>query len=327
MDSHSRGQSIKLMIKQLGEVYDLTKDENVTNIEVNSRNGKVFKDGVGGRKNSYTGIKLSEERRKTFLSAAASYHGGVIDDEHPSISMSLPAALGSCRLEGQVWPVVKKPSFALRKPSKEVFPITDYANEQQIKLIRSAIKNRENILIAGSTDSGKTSLLKSILHLYKDICPYERMITIEDTEELLPVLDNTESFFTAPHLKSSKGEPMDMQFMLKKTLRKNPDRIIIGEVRDNAALTVLHSWDTGHNGGICTFHAGGAKNGYYRFFGSLAGLDEEKTAHVRMATSNINYVFYINKNIHGQRRIEEIVKVSYDRKNQTPAFKEVTFTS
>src|SRR5699024_1505647 len=146
-----------------------------------------------------------------------------------------------------------------------------------------AIKNRENILIAGSTDSGKTSLLKSILHLYKDICPNERMITIEDTEELVPVLDNTESFFTTPHIKSSRNKPMDMEFLLTKTLRKHPDRIIVGEVRDGAAATVLNSWDTGHDGGVCTFHADSAKRGYHRFFGALAKLDEGKIADVRKA--------------------------------------------
>lgn len=326
MDTNNRGQSINIMKAQLGPVSDMLKDNQITNIEVNSRGGRVEKDGVGGRK--FTGIKLSKNQRKTFLSAAANYNGSTIDEEHPSLSMSLPHALGSCRLEGQVRPLVNCPSFALRKPSNKVFPITDYANRQQIDLIRSAIRNRENILIAGSTDSGKTSLLKSILHLYEDICPKERMITIEDTEELVPVLDNTESFFTAPHIKSYKGEPMDMSFMLRKSLRMNPDRIIIGEVRDNSAITVLHGWSSGHNGGVCTFHAGDAKGGFYRFFGELAGLDEEKPAHVRMAATNINYIFYINKNnVDGVRRIEQIVRVSYDENSKKPIFNNVSFNN
>lgn len=325
MDSHIRGQSIKIMIKQLGEAYDLMKDENLTNIEINSREGKVFKDGVGGRE--YTGIKLSAERRKAFLSAAASYYGATIDKESPSLSMTLPQELCSCRLEGEVWPIVKGgPSITLRKPSNKVFPITDYASHQQIDLIKKAIENRENILIAGSTDSGKTSLLKSILHLYKGICPKERMITIEDTEELVPVLENTDSLFTKPHIKAPNGDPMDMRYMVKKSLRKNPDRLIIGEIRDSAAFSVIDGWDSDHDGGVCSFHASGAENGFHRFM-ELAGMDISNANDVRKASMNINYVFYINKNLEGERKIEEIVKVSFDSRNYQPVFEEITFTS
>jgi type IV secretion system protein VirB11 len=327
MNSHSRGQSINIMKKQLGEAYAFTQNEDITDIEINSREGDVHVDGVEGR--TFTGIYLPASKRKSFLSAAASYHGTTIDKDNPTLSMSLPAELGYCRLEGEVWPLVSReggPSITLRKPSTKVFPITDYASDEQIELIERAIKNRKNILIAGSTSSGKTSLLKSILYLYDDICPKERMITIEDTEELVPVLQNTESLFTKPQIKASNGDPMDMRFMVKKSLRKNPDRLIIGEIRDSAAFSVIDGWDSDHDGGVCSFHASGAENGFHRFM-ELANMDISNANDVRKAAMNINYVFYIDKNLQGERKIEEIVKVSFDRKNYQPVFEEVTFSS
>ena len=115
----------------------------------------------------------------------------------------------------------------------------------------SAIRARKNILIVGGTGAGKTTIANAILEEIGTLTPCDRVLVIEDTQELL--LDSANS------LSMLATTEFDQLKCLKVALRLKPDRIIVGEVRDGAAaLPLLKAWNTGHPGGVSTLHANGA---------------------------------------------------------------------
>jgi type IV secretion system protein VirB11 len=132
-------------------------------------------------------------------------------------------------------PVVAAPAFAIRKPAVAVFTLDDYVaagtmGAEQAAVLRSAVAKRRNILVAGGTSTGKTTLTNALLAEVAKTA--DRVVLIEDTREL--------------------------QCTVRSSLRLRPDRIPIGEVRGAEALDLLKAWGTGHPGGVGTIHAGSA---------------------------------------------------------------------
>ena len=163
--------------------------------------------------------------------------------------------IGGHRFEGLLTPVVPSPVFCIRKRATRLFALDSYIsndilNETQARIIRNAVANRLNIVVAGGTGSGKTTLTNAIIGEIVDISPEHRLVILEDTAEIQYSADN------AVYLHTS--DTIDMGRLLKSTMRLRPDRIIVGEVRDGAALTLLKAWNTGHPGGIATIHANSA---------------------------------------------------------------------
>jgi type IV secretion system protein VirB11 len=126
----------------------------------------------------------------------------------------------------------------------------------------SWIKRKFNILIAGGTGSGKTTLANAILHEISELFPASRMLIIEDVPEL--------QFNSSRSIAFSIGEFFSMYEALRTTLRFKPDRIVMGEVRGAEAYTLLKAWNTGHPGGLATIHANGVEEALHRFEGCIA---------------------------------------------------------
>ncbi len=180
-------------------------------------------------------------------------------DERPIISGELP--IGGHRFEGLLPPVVMAPTFAIRKRVSRLISLDDYITAQimtdrQASIIRTAISSRLNIVISGGTGSGKTTLANTVLAEIAATAPNDRMVILEDTAELQCTAENAVSLHTS--------DTVDMARLLKSTMRLRPDRIIVGEVRDGAALTLLKSWNTGHPGGVTTIHANTAMSALRR---------------------------------------------------------------
>ena len=172
------------------------------------------------------------------------------DDGRPIISGELP--IGGHRFEGLLPPVVSGPTFTIRRRASHLIPLTEYVKskvmtEAQASAIRSAIDARMNIVISGGTGSGKTTLANAIIAEIVAAAPDDRMVILEDTAEIQCAAENAVSLHTS--------DTIDMARLLKSTLRLRPDRIIVGEVRDGAALTLLKAWNTGHPGGVTTIHS------------------------------------------------------------------------
>ncbi len=181
------------------------------------------------------------------------------DDERPIISGELP--IGGHRFEGLLPPVVSAPTFTIRKRASRLFDLEDYVAQgimtaPQLGVIRNAISSRLNIVVSGGTGSGKTTLANAVIAAIVEDSPEHRLIILEDTAEIQCAAENAVALHTS--------DTVDMARLLKSTMRLRPDRIIVGEVRDGAALTLLKAWNTGHPGGITTIHANSAASALRR---------------------------------------------------------------
>ena len=182
-----------------------------------------------------------------------------VDTEQPIVSGELP--IGGHRFEGLLPPVVAKPAFTIRRRASRLIPLEDYARtgvmtEYQAATIRSAISARLNIIISGGTGSGKTTLANAVINEIVKSAPEDRLVILEDTAEIQCAAENAVLLHTS--------DTIDMGRLLKSTMRLRPDRIVVGEVRDGAALTLLKAWNTGHPGGVATIHSNTAMSALRR---------------------------------------------------------------
>ncbi|MBY3294497.1 P-type conjugative transfer ATPase TrbB [Rhizobium laguerreae] len=182
-----------------------------------------------------------------------------VDTEQPIISGELP--IGGHRFEGLLPPVVAKPAFTIRRRASRLIPLEDYVRtgvmtEYQASTIRSAISARLNIVISGGTGSGKTTLANAVIAEIVKSAPEDRLVILEDTAEIQCAAENAVLLHTSVSI--------DMARLLKSTMRLRPDRIVVGEVRDGSALTLLKAWNTGHPGGVATIHSNTAMSALRR---------------------------------------------------------------
>jgi type IV secretion system protein VirB11 len=197
-----------------------------------------------------TGETLSAADGERIVRLVAHHVGVEVHARAPRVSAELPDT--GERFEGLLPPVVSAPAFAIRKPAVAVFTLDDYvganimtANEAQT--LRAAVAARANILVAGGTSTGKTTLVNALLaEVAKGP---DRVVIIEDTRELQCAAPNLVAMRT-------KDGVATLSDLVRSSLRLRPDRIPIGEVRGSEALDLLKAWGTGHPGGIGTLHAG-----------------------------------------------------------------------
>jgi type IV secretion system protein TrbB len=151
-------------------------------------------------------------------------------------------------------PVVAAPAFAIRKPAVAIFTLGEYVasgvmSAGQAEALRHAVRTRQNILVAGGTSTGKTTLTNALLAEVAQST--DRIVLIEDTRELQCSSPNLVALRT-------KDGVASLSDLVRSSLRLRPDRIPIGEVRGAEALDLIKAWGTGHPGGIGTIHAGSA---------------------------------------------------------------------
>jgi P-type conjugative transfer ATPase TrbB len=199
-----------------------------------------------------TGARISAEDGERIIRLVAHYVGAETHEGAPRISAELPET--GERFEGVLPPIVYAPAFSIRKPAVAVFSLDDYVaagiiTKHQAAILRAAIAERKNVLVAGGTSTGKTTLANALLaEVAKS---NDRIVLIEDTRELQCAAPNLVSLRT-------KDGVASLSELVRSSLRLRPDRIPIGEVRGSEALDLLKAWGTGHPGGVGTIHAGSA---------------------------------------------------------------------
>jgi type IV secretion system protein TrbB len=199
-----------------------------------------------------TGETLSAPDGERIVRLVAHHVGAEVHASNPRVSAELPET--GERFEGLLPPVVTAPAFAIRKPAVAVFTLDDYVAKGimtpgQAGALREAVAARHNILVAGGTSSGKTTLTNALLAEVANTS--DRVVLIEDTRELQCKARNLVALRT-------KEGVISLSDLVRSSLRLRPDRIPIGEVRGAEALDLLKAWGTGHPGGIGTIHAGTA---------------------------------------------------------------------
>lgn len=206
-----------------------------------------------------TGELISAPDGERIVRLVAHHVGAEVHAASPRISAELPET--GERFEGLLPPVVAAPAFAIRKPAVAVFTLDDYVikgimTSRQATALRTAVEARKNILVAGGTSSGKTTLTNALLAEVAKSS--DRVILIEDTRELQCKAPNLVALRT-------KDGVISLSELVRSSLRLRPDRIPIGEVRGAEALDLLKAWGTGHPGGIGTIHSGTALGALRRF--------------------------------------------------------------
>jgi P-type conjugative transfer ATPase TrbB len=205
-----------------------------------------------------TGLRLAAADGERIIRLVAHHVGAEVHAGAPRVSAELP--ITGERFEGLVPPVVPAPAFAIRKPAVAVFTLDDYARAGimtpgEAAALCEAVAARRNILVAGGTSTGKTTLVNALLA--EVARTDDRVVLIEDTRELQ---------CAAPNLVAlrAKDGVASLTDLVRSALRLRPDRIPIGEVRGPEALDLIKAWGTGHPGGIGTLHAGSAKGALHR---------------------------------------------------------------
>ncbi|ALJ06934.1 P-type conjugative transfer ATPase TrbB [Brevundimonas sp. DS20] len=199
-----------------------------------------------------TGERLSAADGERIVRLVAHHVGAEVHAGAPRVSAELPGT--GERFEGLLPPVVAAPCFAIRKPAVAVFTLADYVAAGIMaagsgETLREAVLSRANILVAGGTSTGKTTLTNALLAEVAKTS--DRVVLIEDTRELQCLTPNLVALRT-------KDGVASLSDLVRSSLRLRPDRIPIGEVRGAEALDLLKAWGTGHPGGIGTIHSGSA---------------------------------------------------------------------
>ena len=320
----SRKRLQEKLTRECGTVFmKALSDPHVIEIMLNP-DGKLWLD-IAGEGMIDTGHTVEALAAENILATCASMLHTNITRENPIVEGEFP--LDGSRLEGLIYPVVSAPVFTIRKKATRIFTLNEYKERgiirplnrkllEQIRgykadysinnadptdIIRSAIAAKQNILVVGGTGSGKTTLANAFLDGFSTICPQDRVVTIEDTRELQINISNIVSLRTS--------ETVNMQRLLRATMRLRPDRIIVGEVRGGEALSLLKAWNTGHPGGVATIHADSS-------YGALIRLEQliEENAGIRanptMIAEAVKLIVFIEGiNIEPWRLVSDIVKV------------------
>ncbi|MDB5582276.1 MAG: type secretion system protein TrbB [Bradyrhizobium sp.] len=253
-----------------------------------------------------TGERLEPAQIERIVRLVASHAHTEVHGDAPIVSAELPPhAEGRAgeRFEGVLPPVATGPCFSIRKPAERLYSLADYVadgimTDTAADRLRAAVTQRFNILVAGGTSSGKTTLANALLAEMAWID--ERVILIEDTRELQSPAADTVALRTRAGI-------VTMADLVRSTLRLRPDRIIVGEVRGGEALDMLKAWNTGHPGGIATVHANSAKSALYR----IEQLVQEAVVTVprRLIAEAIDLIVFISgRGL--QRRVASIARVA-----------------
>lgn len=253
-----------------------------------------------------TDLRIEPAQVERIIRLVASHARAEVHGEAPIVSAELPPhAEGRAgeRFEGVLPPVSLGPCFSIRKPAERLYGLDDYVTDGLMSQVaadrlKASVMQRFNILVAGGTSSGKTTLANALLAemAWSD----ERVLLIEDTRELQSPAPDTVALRTRPGV-------VTMADLVRSTLRLRPDRIVVGEVRGPEALDMLKAWNTGHPGGIATVHANSAQAALYR----IEQLVQEAVVTVprRLIAEAIDLIVFISgRGL--QRRIDSIARVT-----------------
>jgi len=304
VDTVSEGRRRAMLRTAMGPVIAAAlADPLVLEVMINP-DGALRLDRLGEGRTD-TGTRFEPAQVERIIRLVASHARTEVHAASPIVSAELPphgAGAGE-RFEGVLPPVSLAPCFSIRKPATRVYTLMDYVADGIMsvdiaRLLSLAVVELRNILVAGGTSSGKTTLANALLAEMAHLD--ERVILIEDTRELQSPAPDTVALRT-------RAGHVTMADLVRSTLRLRPDRIIVGEVRGGEALDMLKAWNTGHPGGIATVHANSAASALLR----IEQLIQEAVVTVprRLIAEAIDMVVFIGGR-GSARRIDTLARVA-----------------
>lgn len=255
------------------------------------------------------------------IKTLATFYGTQVHELNPILEVEIPV-LGQ-RFSGIMPPCEVRTSFSLRTKAQVVYTLQDYVDNgtltdsQKLSLL-NMIKEKKNILVVGGTGSGKTTFCNALLHELSQIDPECRVAIIEDVRELKHNCDDSLNFLVPPVSVeiTQNMRKITTDVLLKATMRRSPDRIVLGEIRDgDTAANLLSAWNSGHPGGMSTIHADDAASGLLKFEQYLDS--SSKTINPKIIAATINVLVSIQKTTEmlpdgtwiKRRKVEEVLYV------------------
>nr|WP_230678805.1 P-type conjugative transfer ATPase TrbB [Stutzerimonas stutzeri] len=296
-------RSVAMLRSAMGAlIADALDDADVAEVMLNP-DGRLWIDRLSGGRQEIGSLSASEAERVVRLVAA--HMGQAINAASPLLSAELPET--GERFEGVLPPASPAPTFAIRKRAVQSLTLDGYVDDRVITaaqrdVLREAVNERKNILIAGGTSSGKTTLANALLA--EVARTGDRVLVLEDTVELQCTARDHVC------LRAIRGV-VTMKDLVRCTLRLRPDRIVVGEVRGAEALDLVKAWGTGHPGGIATIHAGSCHGALLRLEQLI--LEVALAAPRPLIAEAVNLVVFLTGR-GCERRVQEMVWVTgYDR--------------
>ena len=297
--------SFEVIIPFLRPIKHLLEANTVSEIMVNPDSSVWIEED--GQIQLLSGIRFDDGALQTGLEVIANRFGKKLDAGSPILNLRLP---DGSRMAAIIPPVVNpRPLMTIRKFTSRDLTLEDLlrvgmVSEDHAAKLTTAVRRGENILIAGGTGTGKSTLLGVLA----DAIPEEeRILLIEDTAEL---------HIRKPHIVSTESQTdthkskVTFDDLLKAVLRHRPDRIIVGEVRGPEARTLLDAMNTGHRGTLATIHANGAEEAVRR----LASLAIRDSANLDLSVAEadvrrcLDIVVFIGRH-QGRRHVEEVIRL------------------
>ena len=251
----------------------------------------------------FTGVVLPDYIVERIIKAAAAISGRPLDiyGGFPILETQIPVY--NARLTALMEPICCRPELQIRKPPEIIYTLEEYVEHgemtrAQYDLIVSFIKNRANIVVAGATGSGKTTLTNAILHKMTELTPEDNFYIVEDTYEIQ----------CKARMKTRLVVPKEFTYKaVEEALRFSPDRIIFGEVRNAIVCrSLLEAWETGHAGNVTTLHANNCKVTLLKI---KSWLGSDMSFMAKHLSDVIQLIVHIKRTIDGVR-VDELYPLS-----------------
>ena len=297
-------------IRKKGVIQPLIDDPTVTEIMVNGmehifveREGRLFE---------WDRNFESREALNDVIQQIAAASNRVVNEASPIVDARLE---NGARVNIVMNPVaLNGPIITIRRFPDKPIKMEDLIrfgaiSTEAVDFLRKLVVAGYNIFISGGTGSGKTTFLNALSHF---IPPETRVITIEDSAELqIQGIPNLVSLETR-NANVEGCNPITIRDLIKSSLRMRPDRIIVGEVRDGAALDFLQAANTGHDGSLSTGHANSAKDMLSRLetMVLMAGMELPLAAIRRQIASAVDIIVHLGRLRDKSRKVLEIVEIT-----------------
>ena len=291
-----------------GPLEPYLRDPEVSEIMVNGHD-QIYVERAG-KLYSVDAVFTDESHLRRTIDKIVARVGRRVDEASPMVDARLP---DGSRVNAVVHPVALDGSLlTIRKFATDPFTVDDLISFGTLtppvaELLRACVQGRLNILIGGGTGSGKTTSL-NVLSSF--VPADERIITIEDAAELQLRQEHVLRMEHRPPNLEGRGE-IAIRDLVRNSLRMRPDRIIVGEVRDAAALDMLQAMNTGHDGSLTTVHSNSPRDSLARLetMVLMAGIDLPERAIREQMASAIDLIIHQARLKDGTRRITHITEV------------------